>query len=120
MGIPPRTVADLYRSAQSRADRDYLFPAVLKVDKSTRVAVSPVTGSAAFGVARFGSVLAVEFGAVRSGSLRVTGLDGTVEIERRFAGRSALALPAAGLRPGIHLVSTTGPGWRAKKRIFIR
>lgn len=121
-GIPARTIANLWRSLDERADRDYAFPARLRVDPTLQVGLAERRMEPKPAVRIRGGVLHVAFPSEESGTIRLMNVTGTLCASLDVAGKAIAEIPLDGIRPGVHFLQLASPtaGTRPSvTRIFV-
>lgn len=119
-GTPPRTIANLYQTAQDRGDRAYLYPVILKVAKSGQVSLRPGPERTFARVKAEGGSLAISFAGVRtSGRARLSDISGVLRCETLFSNSANTELPLRGLRSGMYIVSVRADGIRSDQPFFL-
>lgn len=119
-GTPPRTIANLYATAQDRGDLAYTDPVALDAGRNGLVSLGFHRKQERFRVtAAQGRVKAAFAGGWVSGRIRLSDLSGALIREAAFRDRTEAILPAGDVPPGLYLVSVTLAERRFAAPIFI-
>ncbi|MDB5105142.1 MAG: hypothetical protein JWP91_2831 [Fibrobacteres bacterium] len=119
-GTPARTIANLYRTVQDRGDRDYAFPAVLRLKRNMQVSLAADQAPSASPSIRVnGGHIAISLAKPGAASVRLLSLSGTVIASVESAGGSEFSLPYGNPVPGLYIVSVRAGASRTASRIFL-
>jgi hypothetical protein len=123
-GMAARTLFNLWRSLEERADRDYAFPVRLRVDPSMQVGLAERSPPAKPQVRLQGGYLRVDFPSRQTGALRLLDVTGAVKASLRMSGSAGAEIPVGGLKPGVYVLSVRtgndhGGEIQSQARVFL-
>ncbi|GEM_PF-1164286 len=117
--IPPRTIANLWRTVQDRGDRAYAFPSQLKVDKTAQVSLAAAPERTGFEIRNKNHILSVAFGSPLTGSIRVSDVTGACILAHGIRDQAETEIPTGNFKSGVYFISMRTGVREDRARIFL-